>query len=87
MFDYFARLIATAAGFVALTLGLSFAPTIPAPRMPTAHTTDARSTLDSLDIAEGLQATLVAQAPTTHQPDEHRRRRARARVAPRGLQL
>ena len=68
MFDYFARLIATAAGFVALTLGLQLAPTIPSPRMPNARAHDARSALDSLDIAEGLQATLVAQAPTLTNP-------------------
>jgi putative membrane-bound dehydrogenase-like protein len=64
MFDYFARLIATAAGFVALTLGLQFSSSIPAPA-PSVH---AQPTLDSLDLAEGLQATLVAQAPTITNP-------------------
>ena len=65
MFDYFARLVAAAAGFVALTLGFQLAATVP--------TTPARSaatlpSLDSLDLAEGLQATLVAQAPTITNP-------------------
>ena len=70
MFDYFARLIAAAAGFVALSLGLQLAPSVPT---TPAHTAVKPASPDSLDLAEGLQATLVAEA--------------RARVAPRGLQL
>ena len=67
MFDYFARLIATAAGFVALTLGLQLAPSRP-DRAGARRRDDARSALDSLDLAEGLQATLVAEAPTITNP-------------------
>jgi hypothetical protein len=63
MFDHFARLIATAVAFVALTLGFDVAPSLP----PTARQA-APPTLDSLDLAEGLQATLVAQAPTITNP-------------------
>jgi putative membrane-bound dehydrogenase-like protein len=63
MFDHFTRLIATAVAFVALTLGFDVAPSLP----PTARQA-APPTLDSLDLAEGLQATLVAQAPTITNP-------------------
>src|SRR6476646_9428490 len=63
MFDHFARLIATAVAFVAITLGIELAPSLPATPMHAAQ-----PTLDSLDLAEGLQATLVAQAPTLTNP-------------------
>ena len=65
MFDYFARLIVAAAGFVALTLGFHLAPSVP---IAPAHAAAKRASLDSLDLAEGLQATLVAQAPTITNP-------------------
>jgi len=63
MFDHFTRLIATAVAFVALTLGFELAPSVPATSQRAAQ-----PTLDSLELADGLQATLVAQAPTITNP-------------------
>jgi len=63
MFDHFTRLIATAVAFVAVTLGFELAPSL-----PTTPEHVAQPTLDSLDLAEGLQATLVAQAPAITNP-------------------
>ena len=63
MFDHFTRLIATAVAFVAVTLGFELAPSL-----PTTPEHVAQPTLDSLDLADGLQATLVAQAPTITNP-------------------
>ena len=50
MFDHFTRLIATAVAFVAVTLGFELAPSL-----PTTPEHVALPTLDSLDLAEGLQ--------------------------------
>jgi putative membrane-bound dehydrogenase-like protein len=65
MIELLARLFASAVGLVALTLGLELAP-IPRPAHPATATE--RFSLDSLDVADGLQATLVAQAPTITNP-------------------
>jgi putative membrane-bound dehydrogenase-like protein len=55
----FARLLVTAAGLVTIVAGLDAAPlAIPSPR----------PSLDSLDVSEGLKATLVAEAPTLTNP-------------------
>jgi putative membrane-bound dehydrogenase-like protein len=61
MFDYFARLIASVAGLVAVVFGLQSA----APE-PSAAT--ARDSISALEVAPGLAATLVAEAPTITNP-------------------
>ena len=59
MLALFARLFASAAGLVAVVFGMEIAPAaVPA----------ARITMDSLEVAEGLAATLVAEAPTITNP-------------------
>ena len=58
MLDVFARLFASVAGLLAVALGIQLAP-ISRPA------TTERASLDSLDVAEGLQATLVA-IPSCH---------------------
>ena len=55
------RLVASAAGFVATILGAALAPS---------HAALPRPTLDSLDLADGLAATLVAEAPAITNPTD-----------------
>ena len=62
MLDVFARLFASVAGLLAVALGIQLAP------IAQPATTTERASLDSLDVADGLQATLVAQAPTITNP-------------------
>ena len=61
MLDHFARLFATAAGLVAIFFGMTSGVPVHAPAVP-------RDSLDALEIAPGLAATLVAEAPTITNP-------------------
>ena len=59
MLPSFARLVVSSAGFAAIAAAFQLTPAISLPR---------RVALDSLDVAEGLSATLVAEAPTLTNP-------------------
>jgi putative membrane-bound dehydrogenase-like protein len=61
MLDHFARLFATAAGLVAIFFGMTSGVPVHASAAP-------RDSLDALQIAPGLAATLVAEAPTITNP-------------------
>jgi putative membrane-bound dehydrogenase-like protein len=61
MLDHFARLLATVAGLVAVYFGMAGAVPVHVPAAP-------RDSLDALQIAPGLAATLVAEAPTITNP-------------------
>ena len=61
MLDHFARLFATAAGLVAIFFGMTSGVPVHAPAA-------SRDSLDALQIAPGLTATLVAEAPTITNP-------------------
>ena len=61
MLDLLARLFASAAGLVAVAFGIQLAPTSPSTAAP-------RDSIQALQVAPGLAATLVAEAPTITNP-------------------
>ena len=61
MFDYFTRLFASVAGLVAVVFGLQSA-------TPAQSSTAAPDGIEALEVAPGLAATLVAEAPTITNP-------------------